>query len=106
MIKKDEFNAILDQHIHSMAGDKPTEMKDTVKKTKAVPQPRVRKPSNHTEEYESESESEEEEERLPVNWDDVYRKEKVKVINGQSYTLHQKEFIEKLQFNEDQALKT
>jgi ABC-type uncharacterized transport system involved in gliding motility auxiliary subunit len=68
--------------MQAMAGDKPTEKKETVKKTKPVPNPKARKPSNHTEEYDSESQSEEEEDRLPVNWDDVYRKDKVKVIHG------------------------
>lgn len=77
LIKKEDFSAILDGHLETIN-------KKEVKENKGVQPRRKESMSQDTEEYESE-ESEEEEDILPINWDDVLRKEKTKVIHGKEY---------------------
>lgn len=43
---------------------------------------------------------------MPLNWDEIMRKEKTKIIHGQEYKLFKKQFIERLTYKEDHALQT
>lgn len=55
--------------------------------------------------YDEYYEEEEEEEKLPVNWDEFYRKDKTKIINGKEYQLFKKAFIERLSFKDDHCMR-